>query len=85
MDLLWVIALSLFDNYQLTHGSDPSTQVEGPAASLPIILCHGRVILAVDDVVWFRYGEKLGHYIIPEDMDAVSSWLTSKLELEGES
>ncbi|KAI3524509.1 hypothetical protein L1887_03167 [Cichorium endivia] len=76
-------------------------EVEYPAASLPILLCHGRG----DDVVWFRYGLKsaekltsagfenltfksfhsLGHYIIPEEMDAVSSWLTIQLELEGES
>ncbi|KAI3524506.1 hypothetical protein L1887_03164 [Cichorium endivia] len=84
----------------LPCANHPSTQVAGPAASLPILLCHGRV----DDVVWFHYGEKsaekltsagfenltfksfhsLGHYIIPEEMDAVSSWLTLKLELEGE-
>ncbi|KAL7600080.1 hypothetical protein Lser_V15G24037 [Lactuca serriola] len=106
----------------LPCANHPSNEVEGPAASLPILLCHGRG----DEVVWFRYGEKsaekltsagfenltfksfhsyacdfsfnfnhfqlplsknlknrLGHYIIPEEMDEVSSWLTSKLELEG--
>ncbi|XP_024980192.1 acyl-protein thioesterase 1 homolog 1-like [Cynara cardunculus var. scolymus] len=76
-------------------------KVEGHAASLPILLCHGRG----DDVVHFRYGKKsaekltsagfrnltlksfhsLGHYIIPEEIDEVSSWLISNLELEGES
>ncbi|KAD2393894.1 hypothetical protein E3N88_40871 [Mikania micrantha] len=62
-------------------------------ASLPILLCHGRV----DDVVRFRFGEKsveklssagfenltfkafksLGHYINLEEMAEVSSWLNS--------
>ncbi|KAJ9538962.1 hypothetical protein OSB04_031695 [Centaurea solstitialis] len=80
---------------------DLSNKVKGHAASLPILLCHGKG----DDVVQFRYGEKsakkltsagfrnltlktfpsLGHYIIPEEMDEVSSWLISNLELEGES
>ncbi|CAI9285843.1 unnamed protein product [Lactuca saligna] len=83
----------------LPCANHPSNEVEGPAASLPILLCHGRG----DEVVWFRYGEKsaekltsagfenltfksfhsLGHYIIPEEMDEVSSWLISTLELEG--
>ncbi|KAM7509420.1 hypothetical protein LguiA_019873 [Lonicera macranthoides] len=69
------------------------------AASLPILLCHGRG----DDVVRFKFGEKsaqklsssgfndvtfkdytaLGHYTIPEEMDEVCAWLTSKLGLEG--
>ncbi|KAL3535824.1 hypothetical protein ACH5RR_004285 [Cinchona calisaya] len=69
------------------------------AASLPILLCHGRG----DDVVSFKFGEKssqklmssgfqdvtfkaysgLGHYTIPEEMDEVCAWLTSKLGLEG--
>ncbi|GJZ48515.1 putative zinc finger, CCHC-type containing protein [Tanacetum coccineum] len=73
--------------------------IDGRAASLPILLCHGRS----DDVVHFRHGVKsaekltsagfenltfksfpsLGHNVIPEEMDAVSSWLTSKLELDG--
>ncbi|KAJ9538832.1 hypothetical protein OSB04_031565 [Centaurea solstitialis] len=83
------------------HLPDLSNKVKGHAASLPILLCHGKG----DDVVQFRYGEKsakkltsagfrnltlktfpsLGHYIIPEEMDEVSSWLISNLELEGES
>ncbi|KAJ4826921.1 hypothetical protein Tsubulata_025535 [Turnera subulata] len=71
------------------------------AASLPILLCHGKG----DDVVPFKFGEKsslvltstgfnnatfkayngLGHYTIPEEMDEVCAWLTSKLGLEGSS
>ncbi|KAG4144171.1 hypothetical protein ERO13_D05G019900v2 [Gossypium hirsutum] len=71
------------------------------AASLPILLCHGKG----DDVVPHKFGEKssralssngfqdttfksysgLGHYTIPEEMDEVCAWLTSKLGLEGRS
>ncbi|XP_075641237.1 uncharacterized protein LOC142612944 [Castanea sativa] len=71
------------------------------AASLPILLCHGKV----DDVVQYKFGEKssaslrssefsdvtfksyngLGHYTIPDEMDEVCAWLTSKLGLEGSS
>ncbi|XP_059635057.1 uncharacterized protein LOC132277265 [Cornus florida] len=71
------------------------------AASLPIMLCHGKV----DDVVPYKFGEKssqalgssgfqdvvfrsytgLGHFTNPEEMDEVCSWLTSKLGLEGHS
>lgn len=69
------------------------------AASLPILLCHGKV----DDVVQYKFGEKssqsltsnafqdvrfkaysgLGHYTFPEEMDEVCAWLTAKLGLEG--
>ncbi|CAH9131360.1 unnamed protein product [Cuscuta epithymum] len=69
------------------------------AASLPILLCHGKG----DDVVAYTYGEKsshklsstgfhdvtfksyksLGHYTVPEEMDEVCAWLTLKLGLEG--
>lgn len=69
------------------------------AASLPILICHGKG----DDVVAYKFGEKssqklsssgfknvtfksfqsLGHYTIPEEMDGVCSWLTTKLGLEG--
>nr|XP_043624503.1 acyl-protein thioesterase 2-like [Erigeron canadensis] len=75
-------------------------EVGSRAASLPILLCHGRG----DDVIRFRYGQmsaekltsfgfedltfksfpSLGHYTIPEEMDEVVHWLTSKLGLEGE-
>ncbi|KAG2718698.1 hypothetical protein I3760_03G231300 [Carya illinoinensis] len=71
------------------------------AASLPILLCHGKA----DDVVLYKFGEKssrslsscgfqdvtfksyngLGHYTIPEEMDEFCTWLTSKLTLEGAS
>jgi lysophospholipase-2 len=71
------------------------------AATLPILLCHGKG----DDVVPHKWGEKssrklsengfqdvgfksysgLGHYTIPEEMEEVCSWLTSKLGLGGSS
>ena len=71
------------------------------AASLPILLCHGKG----DDVVPYKFGEKssraltskgfkdmtfksyngLGHYTIPEEMEEVCAWLTSKLGLNGRS
>ncbi|MQM13305.1 hypothetical protein Taro_046231 [Colocasia esculenta] len=69
------------------------------AASLPLLLCHGRG----DDVVQYKHGEKsaevltstgfrnvtfktyngLGHYTIPEEMDDVCKWLTASLGLDG--
>ncbi|KAI7988518.1 Acyl-protein thioesterase 2 [Camellia lanceoleosa] len=78
------------------EGKDEATRW---AATLPIMVCHGRG----DDVVRFKFGEKssqalssagfqdvtfrayngLGHYTIPEEMDELCSWLTSKLGLEG--
>lgn len=71
------------------------------AATLPIMLCHGRG----DDVVQFEFGEKssqalraagfrdatfksysgLGHYTVPEEMEELCAWLTSKLGLGGRS
>ncbi|GMH22203.1 hypothetical protein Nepgr_024046 [Nepenthes gracilis] len=65
------------------------------AASLPIMLCHGKC----DDVVSCKYGEKsaqsltssgfqnlifkaydgLGHYTVPPEMDEVCRWLTSRV------
>ncbi|GJM89894.1 hypothetical protein PR202_ga06119 [Eleusine coracana subsp. coracana] len=68
------------------------------AASLPILLSHGRV----DDVVTYRDGERsaeilrssgfpylyfksyngLGHYTIPEEMDDVCKWLSARLGLD---
>ncbi|TXG61308.1 hypothetical protein EZV62_012671 [Acer yangbiense] len=76
-------------------------EVTRRTASVPILLCHGKV----DDVVMYKFGEKssqalnsngfqnvtfkgyngLGHYTIPEEMDEVCAWLTSKLGLEGSS
>lgn len=71
------------------------------AASLPMLLCHGKG----DDVVSYKFGEKssrvlvstgfqdvtfkayngLGHYTNPEEMNEVCAWLTSKLGLGGRS
>ncbi|XP_008785152.1 acyl-protein thioesterase 2 isoform X2 [Phoenix dactylifera] len=69
------------------------------AASLPLLLCHGRG----DEVVLYKHGEKsaevlrstnfqsctfktyngLGHYTIPEEMEDVCKWLTATLGLDG--
>uniref|UniRef100_A0A0D3GBG4 Phospholipase/carboxylesterase/thioesterase domain-containing protein n=1 Tax=Oryza barthii TaxID=65489 RepID=A0A0D3GBG4_9ORYZ len=48
------------------------------AASLPILLSHGRA----DEVVSYRNAERLGHYTIPEEMDDVGKWLSSRLGLD---
>ncbi|KAJ8770196.1 hypothetical protein K2173_011531 [Erythroxylum novogranatense] len=69
------------------------------AMSLPILLCHGkgddvvpykfgekssRVLgsTGFQDVTFKAYNG-LGHYTIPEEMDEVCAWITSKLGLEG--
>nr|XP_043626080.1 acyl-protein thioesterase 2-like [Erigeron canadensis] len=73
-------------------------EVEGRAA-LPILLCHGRgddvvnfrygersaekLTLAGFEDLTFKSFNSLGHNVIPEEMNEVSIWLTSKLELEG--
>ncbi|KAJ6846874.1 acyl-protein thioesterase 2-like [Iris pallida] len=69
------------------------------AASLPLLLCHGRA----DDVVLYKHGEKsaevlrasgfrnltfktyngIGHYTVPEEMDDVKKWFTARLGLDG--
>ncbi|XP_074584903.1 uncharacterized protein LOC141840735 [Curcuma longa] len=69
------------------------------AASLPLLLCHGRG----DGVVPYKLGERsaeilrisgfrnfifktfntLEHYTVPEEMDAVCKWLTARLRLDG--
>ncbi|KAK8921537.1 hypothetical protein KSP39_PZI020513 [Platanthera zijinensis] len=69
------------------------------AASLPILLCHGKD----DDVVLYKHGEKsvealrasgfrnvsfktytgLGHHSVPEEMNDVCKWLTARLGLDG--
>ncbi|XP_031279016.1 acyl-protein thioesterase 2-like [Pistacia vera] len=71
------------------------------ASSLPILLCHGKGDDVVQykfgeksslslnsngfrDVTFKSYNG-LGHYTIPEEMDEVCAWLTSKLGLEGSS
>ncbi|CAK9133978.1 unnamed protein product [Ilex paraguariensis] len=71
------------------------------AASLPISLCHGRgddivpftfgqksyqkVISSGFRDVTFKAYDALGHYTIPEEINEVCAWLTSKLGLEGQS
>ncbi|KAK4344228.1 hypothetical protein RND71_037322 [Anisodus tanguticus] len=71
------------------------------ATSLPILLCHGKGDDVVpykfgdkssqklrscgfQDVTFKSY-TALGHYTIPEEMDEICAWLTSKLGLEGKS
>ncbi|KAG9139846.1 hypothetical protein Leryth_024547 [Lithospermum erythrorhizon] len=69
------------------------------AASLPIMLCHGKS----DNVVPYKFGDKssqklisagfcdvtfksysgLGHHTLPEETDNVCKWLTTKLGLDG--
>ncbi|XP_042386054.1 acyl-protein thioesterase 2-like [Zingiber officinale] len=69
------------------------------AASMPVLLCHGRG----DGVVSYKLGERsaeilrisgfrnlmfktfnaLEHYTVPDEMDAVCKWLTARLRLEG--
>ncbi|XP_022961061.1 acyl-protein thioesterase 2-like [Cucurbita moschata] len=67
------------------------------AGSLPILLCHGKVddvvlykfgekssqalhSVGFQDVIFKSYNG-LGHYTVPEEMDEVCAWLTSKLGL----
>ncbi|GJV41839.1 retrotransposon protein, putative, ty1-copia subclass [Tanacetum coccineum] len=68
------------------------------ASSLPVLLCHGKaddvirfrfgeksaqkLISTGFKNLTFKGYDLLGHYTIPEEMDEVCSWLTSKLELE---
>ncbi|KAJ0987926.1 hypothetical protein J5N97_006282 [Dioscorea zingiberensis] len=75
-----------------------SQEAVARAASLPILLCHGKG----DDVVLYKHGERsyevlkstgfnvtfrsytgLGHYTVPEEMDTVCKWLTATLGLDG--
>ncbi|KAK1437517.1 hypothetical protein QVD17_03309 [Tagetes erecta] len=71
------------------------------ASSLPILLCHGKgddvVLFRYGDKsaekltsagfknLTFKVYDSLGHYTVPEEMDDVCSWLTSKLELKNEA
>ncbi|KAL6974302.1 lysophospholipase [Sarracenia purpurea var. burkii] len=71
------------------------------AASIPILLCHGTgddvVSFKFDEKsshalissgfrdVTFKAYDGLGHYTIPQELDELCAWLTSKLELEGRS
>ncbi|KAK9666311.1 hypothetical protein RND81_14G176500 [Saponaria officinalis] len=82
----------------LKNKIDGSNEAPRRAASLPILLCHGRS----DEVVAYRYGETsahaltssgfrslvfkcydgLGHYTVPREMDEVCKFLVSRLGLE---
>ncbi|XP_008809651.1 acyl-protein thioesterase 2-like [Phoenix dactylifera] len=81
--------------YKLESSQDAARR----AASLPLLVCHGRG----DDVVPYKHGERsaevlrssgfrnltfksysgLGHYTVPEQMDDVRKWLTARLGLDG--
>ncbi|XP_073116066.1 uncharacterized protein [Elaeis guineensis] len=81
--------------YKLESSQDAARR----AASLPLLVCHGRG----DDVVPYKHGERsaevlrssgfrnltfktyngLGHYTVPEQMDDVCRWLTARLGLDG--
>ncbi|XP_031487788.1 uncharacterized protein LOC116255852 [Nymphaea colorata] len=75
-----------------------SEEAKRRAASLPLLLLHGKG----DDVVHYKHGEKsaevltssgfrsltfksyngLGHYTVPEEMDDVCKWIIATLGLE---
>ncbi|XP_068647251.1 uncharacterized protein [Aristolochia californica] len=83
----------------LKNKIEGSVEASRRAASLPLLLCHGKG----DDVVLYKHGEKsaevvnsngfrnltfkayngLGHYTVPEEMDDVCKWLTARLGLDG--
>ncbi|XP_057768820.1 uncharacterized protein LOC130988868 [Salvia miltiorrhiza] len=83
----------------LSNKLEGVAEASGRAASLPVLLCHGKG----DDVVAYKFGEKsaqklsstgfrdvtfksyttLGHYTIPEEMDELCTWLCSKMGLDG--
>eukprot|EP00262_Sarcandra_glabra_P021556 TRINITY_DN918_c0_g1_i1.p1 TRINITY_DN918_c0_g1~~TRINITY_DN918_c0_g1_i1.p1 ORF type:complete len:145 (+),score=23.49 TRINITY_DN918_c0_g1_i1:48-437(+) len=83
----------------LKNKVEGSQEAARRAASLPLLLCHGKG----DDVVLYKHGQKsaevltsngfrnltcktyngLGHYTIPEEMDDVCKWLTASLGLDG--
>lgn len=76
------------------------SEASNRAATLPILLCHGKA----DDVVQYKFGEKsykvlnssgfndvtfksydgLGHYTHPEEVRDICSWLNSKLNVDGQ-
>ncbi|ERN03592.1 hypothetical protein AMTRI_Chr05g71010 [Amborella trichopoda] len=82
----------------LKHKIEGSSECARRAASLPLLLCHGKA----DDVVLYKHGEKsaevlnstgfrsmtfktysrLGHHTIPEEMDDICKWLIASLGLE---
>lgn len=83
----------------LKNKMEGSQEAARRAASIPLLLCHGRA----DEVVLYKHGEKsvelltstgfrvltfrayngLGHYTIPGEMDDVCKWLTANLGLQG--
>ncbi|KAG9459695.1 hypothetical protein H6P81_004203 [Aristolochia fimbriata] len=83
----------------LKNKIEASVETSRRAASLPVLLCHGKG----DDVVLYKHGERsaevlnsngfrnftfkvyngLGHYTVPEEMDDVCKWLTARLGLDG--
>ncbi|KAK9079477.1 hypothetical protein SSX86_001149 [Deinandra increscens subsp. villosa] len=97
INLSAVVALSgwLPCSRSLRNRVGASQEAARRAASLPILVCHGRV----DDVVEYKIGEKsaqtmysagfqnltfrtyngLGHYTIIEEINDVSSWLNACL------
>ncbi|KAI3982051.1 hypothetical protein MKX01_018957 [Papaver californicum] len=101
IDLSVVIGLSgwLPCARSLRNKIEGSHEAARRAASLPVLLCHGKG----DDVVQYTHGEKsatvlsstgfqnltfrtyngLGHYTVPQEMDEVCNWLTLWLNLEG--
>lgn len=80
---------------------EESEEAKRKAATLPLLLCHGRG----DDVVLYKHGEKsaevlksngfhnvtfktyngLGHHTIPEEIDDVCKWLAASLGLDRSS
>ncbi|XP_077210290.1 uncharacterized protein LOC143845759 isoform X1 [Tasmannia lanceolata] len=83
----------------LKNKIEGSQEAARRAASLPLLLCHGKG----DDVVLYKHGEKsaqvltstgfrnlafktyngLGHYTVPEEMEDLCKWLTARLGLDG--
>ncbi|KAE8727947.1 Detected protein of confused Function [Hibiscus syriacus] len=56
------------------------------ATCLPILLCHGKGIYNhIHKCKLSLVYSWLGHYTIPEEMEDVCAWLTSKLGLGGRS
>ncbi|XP_044349104.1 acyl-protein thioesterase 1 homolog 1 isoform X1 [Triticum aestivum] len=91
--------LMIFGEFRTLRGKmEGSHMAARRAASLPILLSHGRA----DEVVPYRNGERsteflrssgfsyltfksyngLGHYTIPEEMDDVCRWLSSRLSVD---
>lgn len=83
----------------LRNRMERSDEAARRAASLPILLCHGsgddvvahkhgeKSAQALSSAgfrnLTFRSYNGLGHYTIPEEMDGVCNWLTTRIGLEG--